>query len=215
MLAAAEDDTLESRQALESLCEKYWYPLYAFVRRDGYDVDDAQDLTQGFFTVLLEKKFLKDVKKERGRLRNFLLVALKHYISNEWHRDDAQERGGCATPLSLDLQNAEGHYILEPSDHLTPDKVYLRGWVLTLFEQVIEKMREQIASEEKMLVFERLKLYLTDMNPRISYSLVAQELGMTDGAVRVAVHRLRRRFGDLMREEIAQTLTNPDPGGRK
>lgn len=210
VLAAVGGQTEASRKALALLCERYWYPVYAYIRKRGHDVEDAQDLTQGFFARLMEKDYLKDVKRERGRFRSFLLASVKHYIANEAARARAQKRGGGQAPLSLDFEVAEGRYRLESVDDLTPDKIYERRWALALLDRTLGRLRDELAGESKANTFERLKPYLTSDAPRAPYRQLAEDLGTTEGAAKVAVHRLRRRFGDLVREEIVQTLANPD-----
>ncbi len=210
VIAAGQGQTKESRQALASLCEKYWYPLYAFVRRSGHDAEDARDFVQGFFAVLLEKDYLKEARRERGRFRSFLLVSLKHFMANEQRRARAQKRGGGRVPLSLDFETAERRYRLEPTDPLTPEIVFEQRWALTLFEQALEALREEHTAEGKAFLFDRLKAYLTFGEPRVPYHQLAVELEKSEGAVKVAIHRLRKRFGDLLRSEIAQTLLEPD-----
>lgn len=210
VLAAGQDTTAESREALAKLCEAYWFPLYAFIRRKGATVDDAKDLTQGFFAQLIEKGFLKEVRRERGKFRAFLLTALKHYMANERRRDRAQKRGGGQTPSSLDFDVAEGTYRLESAEELTPEKLYERQWAMTLLDQVSQSLSEEYAQSGKGAFFDTLRPFLTGEEPRGSYAQVAGELAMTEGAVKVAVHRLRKRFGAVLRREIAQTLTPSD-----
>jgi RNA polymerase sigma-70 factor (ECF subfamily) len=196
--------TPDSREALASLCTAYWYPLYAFVRRRGQSVEDAQDLTQGFFSRLLDKRYLDDFDRERGRFRTFLMAAFRHYIINECNRERAQKRGGELPTLPLDLQNAEWRYHLEPSHSLTPEKIYERCWTLALLERSMERLRAESADQTR---FDRVQGFLTS-EPGDSYRHVAEELNMSEGALKVAVHRLRRRYGDLLREEIAQTVAS-------
>jgi RNA polymerase sigma-70 factor (ECF subfamily) len=210
VISAGQGGTPESRQALAALCEKYWYPLYVFIRRRGYEIEDAQDLTQGYFAQLLDKGYLKEVRRERGKFRSFLLASLKHYMANERDRAQAQKRGGGQVTLSLDFETAEGRYGLEAVDDQTPEKTYERRWVLALLDQALERLRTELAEQGKADLFERLKPYLTSAEPRTPYRQLADETGTTEGALKVAVHRLRRRYGDLLREEIAETVANRD-----
>jgi RNA polymerase sigma factor (sigma-70 family) len=209
VLAAGHAGTPQSDQALEELCRTYWYPLYAYVRRHGRSREDAEDLTQGFFARLLEKNFLEGISNDKGRFRSFLLVALKRYLANEWDRANAQKRGGGLTPLSLDWQDAETRYQVAPADNLSPDKLYDRAWAIVVLERVITRLRDENGADGKAGLYDRLKSFLTVGNGEIPYAQAAADLQMTEGAVRVAVHRLRRRYRELLREEIGQTLANP------
>ena len=208
VLPAAGSYDPVSREALSGLCESYWYPLYAYVRRRGYDRSTAQDLTQGFFAQLLEKKCLKEADPERGRFRAFLITSLKHYVANEWDKERAQKRGGGQTLLSLDFDNAEGLYQLEPADEITPEEIYNRRWALTQVERAINELREEMIKMGHPERFEALKGFLTGESEETPYAQVAESLGLNEGAVRTAVHRMRRRFGALLREQVAQTLAD-------
>ena len=210
VLAAREGTSTESRQALEALCKAYWYPLYAFVRLQGYDPDAARDLTQAYFAQLLEKDYLKDVQPSAGRFRAFLKVSIKHFLSKERVKAHALKRGGRARVISLDADDAEGHYRFEPVDRLTPEEIFERRWALTVIERVLGKLRQEFSQTGKEEEFDKLKAFLTGEEPRTSYREVAAELGTSEGAVKASVHRLRGRFGKLLREEIAETVANPD-----
>jgi RNA polymerase sigma factor (sigma-70 family) len=199
--------TADSCEALESLCSGYWYPLYAYARRQGEKVEDAQDLTQGFFARLLEKQFLKDFDRERGRFRVFLLAAFRHHISNERDRQRTQKHGGGQHPVPLNMNDAERRYHMEPPDRLTPEKIYERQWAMMLLDRALERLR--LASRDSGQ-FDRLRAFLTGDPPGLSYSELACELGISEGALKVAVHRLRRRFRDFVREEIAETVAGPE-----
>lgn len=203
--AGRKSDT-QARQALEELCRTYWYPLYAYVRRQGHSKEDAEDLTQAFFARFLEKNYLAGLDRGRGKFRAFLLASLKHFLANEWDKSQRQKRGGGATLLALDWQNAETRYRIEPVDQTSPDKLYDRAWAVTLLERVIYRLRDESPDPRQ---FEQLKPFLTVDKKAIPYRDVAAELGLTDGAVRVTVHRLRRRYRELLRAEIAHTLANP------
>ncbi len=208
--AAGRSASPQSDRALATLCEDYWFPLYAFVRREGYSPHDAQDLTQEFFARLLQKNYLADADRRRGRFRSFLLASLKHFLSKERDRARAQKRGGGRAPLSLDFASAESRYRLEPADELTAERLFDRRWALTVLEQVLGRLRAESAAADKLPLFDQLKGFLTGRKGSRPYSEVADELAMTEGAVKVAVHRLRRRYRELLKQEIAQTLTGPE-----
>jgi len=209
VLAAGRNDSPQAAVALEELCRTYWYPLYAYVRRQGHSREDAEDLTQGFFARLLEKNSLEGIASDKGKFRAFLLVAVKRYMINEWDRANAQKRGGGQTPLSLDWQDAETRFQIQPAHELSPDKLYDRAWAVVVLERVITRLRDENDAEGKSAQYEQLKTFLMVGRNEIPHARVAVELHMTEGAVRVAVHRLRRRYRELLREEIAQTLANP------
>lgn len=209
MLAAGRAGSAQADVALEQLCRTYWYPLYAYVRRQGYSREDAEDLTQGFFARLLEKNFLDGITTDKGRFRGFLLVALKRFLANEWDRANRQKRGGGAIPLSLNWQDAETRYQINPPDDLSPDKLYDRSWAIVMLERVIVRLSEENADNDKAGLFEQLKPFLMAGRNETPYAEAASALKMSEGAVRVAVHRLRKRFRELLREEISQTLANP------
>jgi RNA polymerase sigma-70 factor (ECF subfamily) len=202
----AGTDSPQAHQALETLCGNYWYPLYAYVRRQGHNAHDAQDLTQAFFARLLEKNYLADVQREKGRFRSFLLASLKHFLANEWDREQALKRGGGKRLMALDEDSAESRYKLEPKDDLSADKIYERRWALTLLDQVLAKLRAEFEKDGKLEQFETLKQYLSAGRTSVSYAQAADRLGMNEGAIKVAVHRLRKRYRELLRAEIAQTV---------
>jgi RNA polymerase sigma-70 factor (ECF subfamily) len=210
VLAARDPTDTESRRALASLCEAYWYPLYAYVRSQGHDPDESRDLTQSFFTYLLEKKILKDVDPSAGRFRSFLLASLKHYVSKERRKQAAQKRGGGTRTISLDTENAEKRYGLEPVDERTPEQVYEHRWALTVLQRAVERLEREWGEGEKRKQFAHLKSHLTGQEPRIPFREVASELGMSEVAVRGAMFRLRQQFGQFIRTEIAETVGNPD-----
>jgi DNA-directed RNA polymerase specialized sigma24 family protein len=209
VLAAGCRSTPQGDVALEELCRTYWYPLYAYVRRQGHAREDAEDLTQAFFARFLRKNYLEGLSSERGRFRAFLLASLKHFLANEWDRAGRQKRGGHTAPLSLDWQDAETRYHLDPSDQLSPDKIYDRAWALALLERVVIRLREECVAEGKGRLFDEARVLLTAGKGAIPYARVAGALGLDEGAARVAVHRLRRRYRELLRQEIAQTLADP------
>jgi RNA polymerase sigma-70 factor (ECF subfamily) len=210
IVAAREPSSPAARQALARLCEAYWYPLYAYIRRHGHPADEAQDLTQEFFTRLLERDLLGSADPARGRFRAFLLAACKHFLANERDRACTLKRGGGRAPLSLDLNDAEGRYGREPSHDLTPDKLFERRWALTLLDRALARLREEFTAKGKEETFDRLRVFLVGDRGAPSHGDVASELGMTAGAVKVAAHRLRQRYRELLREEIAHTVEAPE-----
>jgi RNA polymerase sigma-70 factor (ECF subfamily) len=195
---------------MASLCETYWYPVYAYVRRQGGDADEALDLTQGFFARLLEKRDLAGVDRGRGRFRSWLVAAVKHYLANERDRSRADKRGGGRPALSIDADDAESRYRLEPSHDVTAERVFERRWALTLLEQVLSALREESAAGGKAELFEALKECIGGRPGDSRYREVATELGMAEGAVRMAAHRLRKRYRELLRQHIAQTVETPE-----
>lgn len=213
--AAAGGSDRRSREALATLCEAYWYPLYAYVRRRGHDAEEAQDLTQGFIARLLEKNTLRRYQQERGRFRSFLLASLKHFLANERDAVQAQKRGGGLAPLPLRiaLDTGERRYALEPRDEMTPERIFERQWALGLLNRAMEGLRKESAEAGKGKQFDRLRGSLTGDDGRIGYRDLATELGMSEGAVKVAVHRLRQRFHEALREEISATVTDPNEIG--
>jgi|GEM_PF-188426 len=208
--AAGQGRTPESQEALATLCQLYWYPLYAYARRRLPSVDDAQDLTQAFFAQLLEKEYLQDADPRRGKFRSFLLTAFNHFLSKERDKARAQKRGGQRQFLSFDFQSGERQYCFEPADHATPETIFERRWALTVLEQALAQLRKELESAGKETMFERLKETLTGDGISRPYALLAGELGISEAAVKVAVHRLRRRYQELLRAEIAQTVSSPE-----
>jgi RNA polymerase sigma factor (sigma-70 family) len=209
VLAAGETWNPNADRALEDLCRTYWYPLYAFLRRRGCGADDAQDLTQAFLLNLLERKSLRLVAPAKGKFRSFLLAALEHFLSNERARAHRLKRGGGQELLSLDLASAETRYTGEPADPSTPEKVYERHWALALLKQTLDHLCRDYESAGKGELFEHLQGSLTGDKTLLPYVELAPRLGMTEGAIKVAVHRLRQRYRELLREEIAQTVASP------
>ncbi len=207
VVAAADAET--GREALATLCQTYWVPLHAYVRRRVQSEDEARDLTQGFFARLLERNDFAAARRERGRFRAYLLGALKHFLANEWDRARAQKRGGGQTPLSLDFADGESRLRWEVGDPVTPEQVYERQWVATLLERVFEELRAEQVEKDGERRFEALKIYLTGDAPRGSYAATATELELNPGAVRMAVQRLRERYRQLLRRQIAQTVSEP------
>lgn len=209
VLAARDAPSSEARLALEELCQAYWYPLYAFVRRLGERPEDARDLTQAYFTRLLEKGYLDDYDPERGRFRVFLMASIRNFLSKERDRAQALKRGGGAELVSLDETDAEGRYSHEPVEPLTPEQIFERRWALTLLERVVGRLEAELAAAGREREFARLRGFLTGEQPRLPYKDVAAELGLTEAAVKTSVHRLRQRFGSLLRDEIARTVASP------
>jgi RNA polymerase sigma-70 factor (ECF subfamily) len=208
VLAAGQQHTSQSDGALEQLCRTYWFPLYAYVRRRGHSKPDAEDLTQAFFARLLEKNFLARLDDEKGKFRAFLLASLKHFLANEWDKARTQKRGGGAAHLSLDWQTADTKFQVADMNEPSPDKAFDREWALALLAKVIERLQSECAADGKAKLFEQLKIFLMADKGETAQSDVAQALGMEEGAVRVAIHRLRKRYRLLLRDEISQTLMN-------
>ena len=209
MLAAGQRHTPQSDQALEELCRTYWFPLYAYVRRRGYSKEDAEDLTQTFFARFLEKNYLAGLSAERGRFRAFLLVALKHFLANEWDKSQRQKRGGGVTPLSLDWQTADTQFQIAATAEPSPEKAFDREWALALLGKVITRLQAECKAEGRGQQFAELKIFLTAGKGEGLHAVAAKALGLDEGAVRVTVHRLRKRYRQLLRDEIAQTLADP------
>ncbi len=209
VLAARQPGAPGAATALEQLCRTYWYPLYAYVRRRGFSPEDAQDLTQGFFAHLLSKDFLSGVGPEKGRFRSFLLACLKHFLADEWKKAHSEKRGGNKTPLPLETEAAEGRYRLEPVESLDAESLYERRWAMTLLEQVLVRLREQWSAAGKQNLFNELEGELLEEECTDTYAQKAVKLGLTEGAVKMAMHRLREQYKELFRLEIAHTVAEP------
>ena len=209
VVAAGQRTTAESERALAELCEHYWYPLYAFVRRRGYSVEESQDLTQEYFAFLLERDSLRAADQRRGRFRSFLMTSLHNFLANQWRERQALKRGGGKSALSLDWHSGEQRYQAEPVDRMTPERIFDRRWALTLLERTLTRLREQYRSSGKEALFVRLQGCLSGEGPQTPYAEMARELSMSEAAVKVAVHRLRQRCGELLRDEIAETVAEP------
>ena len=210
VLQAGRVESPQAGEALERLCRTYWYPLYAYVRRKGYGPNDAQDLTQEFFARLLRGNFLNTVEQRKGRFRSFLVASLEHFLVKEWVRINRQKRGGGQTILSLDEEGAENRYALEPADKLSAQKLYERRWAMTLLDQAMKRLGEECRQNGKTELFEKVKNLLSGDAQDECYRELAAGLAMSDGAFRVAVHRLRQRYGILLREKIAQTVATQE-----
>jgi RNA polymerase sigma-70 factor (ECF subfamily) len=207
--AARSPDPDAARAALSTLCEAYWYAVYAFIRRWGADPEAARDLTQGFFTSLLERRDIEQVRPERGRFRTFLLASAKHFLLNEAARSRAAKRGGGVPPLPLAFDEAEGRYQVEPADITTPETLYERRWALTLIERVLAALRTDWEAGGRVAEFDVLKASLLGEGPPGGYAAAAKQLGTTEGAVKVAVHRLRKAFRTELRAAIGETVSDP------
>ena len=209
VLTAGQRHSPQSDLALEELCRSYWFPLYGYVRRRGNTKEDAEDLTQAFFARFLARNYLEGLSAERGRFRAFLLASLKHFLANEWDKSQRQKRGGGETHLSLDWQTADTKLQVAATNEPSPEKAFDREWAVALLAKVIERLQTECATDGKTKLFEQLKVFLAAGKGESAQSEVAKALGMEEGAVRVAVHRLRKRYRALLREEIAQTLSDP------
>lgn len=207
VLAARQQFCPESASALEAICRTYWYPLYAYVRRTGQSPHDAQDLTQEFFCRLLEKRWLDAADPHKGRLRTFLIAALKNFLHKEWRHASAQKRGGASVPIQIDTAFAESRLAAD-SKMRGSDEAFDRQWALTLLELTMTRLRGEFVSAGKPADFDVLKTCLLADRGAIDYAAVAKELGSSEGATRVAVHRVRKRFREIYREEISQTLAD-------
>lgn len=209
IVTAGRNDSTHARVALEKLCRAYWPPIYAFVRRQGHSPHDAQDLTQEFFARLLGKNYLAEVDRAKGRFRSFLLAALKHFLANEWDKARAQKRGGGQVLIPIDTASVETSCGFQPADHLTAEKIYERRWALTLLDQVLRRLRADYVRDGTENLFEQLKPTLTEASRAVRYAEIATRLDSTEGAVKVAVHRLRARYRELLRAEIGETVVTP------
>ncbi len=208
MLAAGQQQSPQAAEALERLCRTYWHPIYAYVRRHGKSPEDAQDLTQEFFARLLARDSLAHVAPEKGKFRSFLLVALRHFLSDQRDRAVAVKRGGGAQVLPWDVEDAEQRYLLEPVERLDAEKIYERRWAMTLLEQALDRLRQESTAAGKAELFERLRAFVAgdrDVTP----GETAAGLGLSEAAVKSAIHRLRERYRVLVREEIAHTVADP------
>lgn len=206
VLATGGSDREKAREALEQLCAAYWYPLYVFARRQGYDAAESEDLTQEFFARLLQRNDLAEVSPERGRFRSFLLASFKHFLTNEYHRQQTVKRGGLATLFSLEREAPETRYRLELADPVTPEILFERRWALTVLERAVERVRAEYAASEKADLFEELKEFLSNQRA-LPHAAIASKYGISVGAVGVTIHRLRKRYAEVLREEIAHTVS--------
>jgi RNA polymerase sigma-70 factor (ECF subfamily) len=210
VLAARDPSAPDSRRALESLCEAYWYPLYAFVRRRGHSADEAQDRVQDFFAYLLEKNAIRAADRQRGRFRTFLLTACQRFLIKYSERERARKRGGGRHILSLDVSSGARRYSQEPFHELTPEMLFERRWALALLGAILIRLKQEYTRKGKASLFQAMRVFLTGEGAAPSYRDAAAKLGLREGALKVAVHRLRRRYRDLLREEISHTVGNPE-----
>jgi RNA polymerase sigma factor (sigma-70 family) len=206
VLAAGEDGSECSKRALEELCAQYWYPLYAYARRRGYDQEDSRDLTQAFFTKLLEKRNLRAADPSRGRFRTFLLSSMKNFLASQWRKDNTLKRGGVVEILSLDFDSAEESYRLEPSHELSPEAIYERRWAMSLLERAVADLRSQYEKAGHGLLFEALKGFLGVEGDVLPYAELSRRVGQSEGALRTAASRLRSRWRKRLRELVAETV---------
>jgi RNA polymerase sigma-70 factor (ECF subfamily) len=209
IVRATGGSTTEARAALAGLCEAYWPPVYAFIRRRGLSPADAEDLTQSYFARFFEKDYLGDFRPEAGRFRTFLRASISHFLANEWDRERALKRGGGQVRISLDAATAEERLRLEPIDRLTPEAVFERQWAAAVLARCLERLREEQSASGGRERFDRLKAFLTGDGVSADYAALARELGLSDSTLRVAVHRLRRRFAAVLRDEVARTVADP------
>jgi RNA polymerase sigma-70 factor (ECF subfamily) len=208
VLHAKGEDAAQVQAALTQLCQAYWYPLYSFVRRSGHSSHDAEDLIQAFFTRLIAKHSLEHVQPQLGRFRTFLLASLKNFLANDWDKAHAQKRGGGQTIVSLDLESAESRYQLEPTCDLTPERQFERQWALTLLDQVLTALRDEYHDDGKGDLFEELKAVF--IGQPATHADMAVRLGSSEGAIKVAVHRLRQRYRELLQERVAASVGEGD-----
>lgn len=210
LVLAAKQANPQGRKALSELCQMYWYPLYAYTRRRGHDRQQAEDLTQGFFADLLCRQDLHKAKSEQGRFRSYLLACLQNFLANEHHKATAQKRGGGRALLSLDMARAAERYQMEPVHGWTPERLFQRRWALTLLARVLAQLGEEYQEKNRQAIFQHLQVFLQSDSPTPSYSALAHNLGISEGAVKVSVHRLRRRYRELLKQAIAETLASPE-----
>lgn len=206
--AAGNGASAEARGAMENLCRAYWYPVYAFIRRRGRQPDDARDLAQEFFARLIEKEHLESADPQRGRFRTFLLTALTRFLINQYEHDAAQKRGGGESPLSLSVDEGETRYLREPADHWTAERLFERRWALTVLGQTLAALRAEHETAGKLELFDALKVYLTGESGAPPLRQAAERLDMTEGSVKVAIHRLRQKYRELLRRQIAETVAD-------
>jgi RNA polymerase sigma-70 factor (ECF subfamily) len=210
VLQAVQADSPRAPEALAQLCRTYWYPLYAYVRRKGYPPHDAQDLTQEFFARLLAKNYLTTADRRKGKFRSFLLGTFEHFLAKEWRRGHTQKRGGGCVPFSLDAVDAEKRYLLEPADEMTPERIFDWRWAETLLSRAMARLREECQADGKALLFAKVEPLLSGSDASESYAEIRASLDMGQSAMKMAVHRLRRRYGELVRAEIAETVSSPE-----
>ncbi len=209
ILQATTGQSTAAREALARLCERYWPPVYAFIRRRGLPPADAEDLTQSYFARFFEKDYIGDFRPEAGRFRTFLRASVSHFLANEWDRERALKRGGGQILISLDAATAEERLRLEPVDRLTPEAVFERQWAVAVLTRCLERLRDEQTASGGRDRFERLKPFLTGEGSDADYATLARQFGLGDSTIRVAVHRLRKRFCAVLREEVGETVSDP------
>lgn len=209
VLQAIDQNSPQGADALARLCRAYWYSLYSYVRWQGHTMHDAQDLTQEFFARFLEQDSLRQASPQRGRFRTFLLSSLKNFLINEWNKAKRQKRGGGCQIISLNAEETETRFQAEPADHHSPDKAYDRRWAMVLLDRVLSQLESELVAGEQGRLFAELKFCLTGQDSGGCYAEIGKRLGMTEGNVKVNVHRLRRRYRELLREEISRTVEDP------
>ena len=210
VLAAARTDGPQAHEALGKLCRTYWYPLYAYVRRRGYSEHDAEDLTQGFFAHVIERDSIQRVARDKGRFRSFLLAAFNYFIADERDRSEARKRGGKCEILSLNVRDAESRYVNEPAHEQSPEKIFEHRWAMTVLDQVLSQLAQEFTDAGKRELFERLQPFLVKGTVASTYADAAREFGLSEDALKKAVQRMRRRYHQLFREEIAKTVSGPE-----
>jgi RNA polymerase sigma factor (sigma-70 family) len=210
VLAAGDQVGSRSAAALQTLCQSYWYPLYAYARQKGYGSQDAEDLTQSFFMHLLDRDRLGRLTRDKGKFRSFLLTALNHFLVDQWKRASAQKRGGCQSILRLDMQEAETRYRQEPVDTTTPERLFEQNWAVTLLNTVLAQLQQEQSDKGKGEQYEQLKFCLTGQRSAVPYAKLAEKMKLSQGALKVLVHRLRQRYRELLRQEVAHTVSGPD-----
>jgi len=208
VLAVGDGESEPSRRALDALCGAYWYPIYAYVRRKGHLPEEAQDMTQDFFARLIARNDFRLADRAKGKFRGFLLSRLDYFLAREWKRAHRQKRGGQFTFISMNEHSPEERYQLEPADHDTPEKQFLRQWALTVLKQAMNALQNECETNGKTALFREAKSLISGERHRDAYADISRSLGMAEGAVRVAVHRLRQRYGELLRSEVAHTLAS-------
>jgi RNA polymerase sigma-70 factor (ECF subfamily) len=206
VLQAGAEETTAAGSALQFLCEAYWYPLYAYVRRQGHSPEDSEDLTQEFFARMLQRNYLRLADQKRGRFRTFLLTSLKHFLINEWTKANRAKRGGGSKLLSLDVELTETRFLAEATDGRSPDKAFDRRWATVVLERALDQVEREFASEGRTALFTELRASLTGEENENSYADIGRRFGMSEGNVKVTAHRLRRRYRELLREEIGRTV---------
>ncbi len=209
VLEAGRGRHAEADVALAELCQKYWFPLYSYVRRRVHDQSEAQDLTQEFFARLLEKELLAQANPDRGRFRSFLLTAMQNFLTNEWRKAQATKRGGGQRVLSLDFQASDSRLSFEPGHDWTAERIFERNWGITLLEHVLTRLRDEYTTAGKEKLFAALRPFISSNRDEGSFAMLAEQLEMTEGAAKVAAHRLRKRYRELLRAELAQTVADP------